>query len=106
MQTCKLRPRLIKHEMMTIIQVLSLILLMVDFGSLAQSQNRAIYPDCQCAKLDHSAGQRHSEGAGVSSHTQDRSCYMCYIADTVNGRKVEAQTACPDSVKSSVFTDR
>ena len=94
--------------MMTFIQVLSLILLMVDFGSLAQSQNHAIYPDCQCAKLDVSAGQRQSEaeGAGVSSHAQDRSCYMCYIADNVNGRKVEAQTACPDSVRSSVFTGR
>ena len=38
---------------MTIIQVLYLILLTIDFRSLAlaQSSNRAIYPDCQCAFL-------------------------------------------------------
>ena len=30
----------------------------------------------------------------------------CYIAENVNGRKVDAQTVCPDSVRSSVHTGR
>lgn len=41
--------------------------------------------------------------AGAKSHSKDQ---WCYIAEYVNGRNVEAQTACPDSVRSSVHTGR
>ena len=53
--------------------------------------------------LDISAGQGNCNGAGARNHTEDR---WCYVAENVNGRKVEAQTACPDAVRSSVHTQR
>ena len=39
--------------------------------------------------LDIRAGQGNCNGAGAKDHTEDR---WCYIAENVNGRKVEAQT--------------
>ena len=51
--------------------------------------------------LDIRAGQGNCNGAGAKDHTEDR---WCYIAENVNGRKVKAQTVCPDSVRSSVHT--
>ena len=37
--------------------------------------------------------------SGARSHTSDR---WCYISTDVNGKWVEAQWACPDSVQSDV----
>ena len=53
--------------------------------------------------LDTRAGQGNCNKAGAKSHSKDQ---WCYIAEYVNGRKVDAQAACPDSVRSSVHTGR
>ena len=49
------------------------------------------------------AGQGNCNEDGARSHTSDR---WCYIAEDVNGQWVEAQWACPDSVRSDVHTGR
>ena len=70
--------------------------------TLVQPQSPAS-PDCQCDFLFNRAGQGNCNAAGARSHTSDR---WCYIAQELNGRWVEAQWACPDAVRSDVYSGR
>lgn len=68
----------------------------------ACGNNAASYPNCQCDYLFNSAGQGNCN-VGARSHTSDR---WCYVSTEVNGKWVEPQWACPDSVKSDVHHGR
>merc|ERR1719481_718892 len=68
----------------------------------ACGNNAAAYPNCQCDYLFNSAGQGNCN-VGARSHTSDR---WCYVSTDVNGKWVEPQWACPDSVKSDVHHGR
>lgn len=72
-------------------------------SSSQTSHNPSGYPNCQCDYLFNKAGQGNCNESGARSHTSDR---WCYIAEDVNGQWVEAQWACPDSVRSDVHTGR
>jgi len=71
-------------------------------SSSSSGYNAAAYPNCQCDYLFNSAGQGNCN-IGASSHTSDR---WCYVATDVNGKWVEPQWACPDSVQSDVHHGR
>eukprot|EP00092_Neocalanus_flemingeri_P013331 GFUD01014372.1.p1 GENE.GFUD01014372.1~~GFUD01014372.1.p1 ORF type:complete len:232 (+),score=37.99 GFUD01014372.1:160-855(+) len=72
-------------------------------SSSSSSYNSASsYPNCQCDYLFNSAGQGNCN-IGASSHTSDR---WCYVSTDVNGKWVEPQWACPDSVQSDVHHGR
>jgi len=68
----------------------------------ACGNSAASYPNCQCDYLFNSAGQGNCN-VGARSHTSDR---WCYVSTEVNGKWVEPQWACPDSVKSDVHHGR
>ena len=72
-------------------------------GSSQAQAVTLVSPDCQCDFLFNRAGQGNCNAAGARSHTSDR---WCYIAQEVSGRWVEPQWACPDAVRSDVYSGR
>jgi len=66
------------------------------------SVSASAYPNCQCDYLFNSAGQGNCN-IGARSHTSDR---WCYVSTKVNGKWIEPQWACPDSVQSDVHHGR